>query len=334
MKQLLIICLIVLLSFSVEAQYAVIDHHVKSVTVERKDDVHSLATKITARSTTELEKDRAIFMWIVSNIDYDVRSYMAGRVPDSDPMTVARQKSAVCQGYSNLFMALCIEQNIEAFLVSGFSKGYGFANRKKLENADHAWNAVKADGKWYVLDATWASGHLNHRGHYVKKFQERYFLSNPTVFITEHLPEDPMWQLLNCPVTPDEFLKDSAQVRQLAESKEDFFNFNDTLLHFVTLDPQAQKVASAKRMVRFFPKNTYTAAILVNQVAYNYSLPLNDKEVPLNKKMKAAQKSRKYYQMAYDIAKNSRSDSEKQLLQIIKQNLKNVNDFIQFYENQ
>lgn len=333
-KPALFLIFVLLLGFTAKAQYATIDNHVKSIVVERKDDVQTLAKKITARSSTELEKVRAIFMWIVSNVEYDVRSYMSGRIPDSEPMNVARVKSAVCQGYSNLFEALCKAEGIQAFVVSGFSKGYGFTNRTKLENADHAWNAVKADGKWYVLDATWASGHLNQRGKYVKSFQEKYFLANPTIFITEHLPEDPAWQLLNCPITPNEFLKDSAQVRKIAESKKLCYNYTDTLNQFVTLDMQMQKVATAKRMVRFFPENTYTAAIMVNQVAYEYSATLSNQATPLDEKMQAARKSQKYYQMAYEMVKKARSDSERQVQEIVKKNLKNVNDFIQFYENQ
>ncbi|MFO7864553.1 MAG: transglutaminase domain-containing protein [Salinivirgaceae bacterium] len=333
MKKLLLLPILLALSLTINAQYEKIDDHVKTVKVERKDKIEDIAKKITAISTTEEEKVRAIFSWITLNVDYDVSAFMAGRQPNSNPMNVVRTGKAVCQGYSNLFEALAAAVEIEAYVVSGFSKGYGFSQRKKLENADHAWNAVKINGKWHLIDATWGAGYLNQKGIYVASLQEEYFLSKPEYFIGRHLPEDPAFQMLPCPITPKEFLKDTAEVRQLAAKKDQCYSFADTLNTYSQLDSLQKRIATAKRMVRYFPENTLTPAMLINQAAYHYSIPLNDPEIPLKEKKELAQKSLTYYTIAKKIIDKGSGANERQLKRMIDKNLENVQKFIEFYEN-
>ena len=53
---------------------------------------------------------------------------------------------AVCQGYADAFKLICDKYKVPCVFISGSSDGVG-----------HAWNAVQMDdGKWYLLDATWA----------------------------------------------------------------------------------------------------------------------------------------------------------------------------------
>lgn len=103
---------------------------------------------------------------------------------------------------------------IEVKKLSGFSKGFGYEADKPFTESsqtDHAWNAVRLDGKWFLLDSTWGAGHTD--GHaYVKQFNEFYFLTDPAHFVNDHFPymdndmaESVKWQLLKKPVTLDEF---------------------------------------------------------------------------------------------------------------------------------
>jgi hypothetical protein len=333
MKKTLITIAAILISLSVFAQYETIDAYVKELEFKKSDDIQVMAEKITAKSNSDKEKVRAIFAWIAHNIEYDVRSFMTGRIPKSGPMDVVRLGKGVCQGYANLFEALSEAVGIDAYVVSGFSKGYGYEDRKKLENSDHAWNAVSFNGEWYLMDPTWGAGHVNEKGKYVSMMQEKYFLANPEFFITEHLPEDPAFQMLPCPISPEEFLKDSSQVYKIAKSKESCYSYTDTLNNYAQLDTLQQKIATAMRMYRYFPENTYMPAILINQSAYHYSVPLNDAKLDLKKKMELAYKSLKYYQLAERIIKTNRNPEGKQLHNMIKQNISNVERFIDFYKD-
>ncbi len=53
---------------------------------------------------------------------------------------------AVCQGYSQLFYRLMKESGIDCRIISGTS-----------DNENHAWNIVKLDDKYYLMDVTWDS---------------------------------------------------------------------------------------------------------------------------------------------------------------------------------
>ncbi|PLX22243.1 MAG: hypothetical protein C0599_06950 [Salinivirgaceae bacterium] len=314
-------------------QYETIDTYVKTITFKKSDGIPEIAAKITAKSNTDKEKLRAIFAWIAHNIEYDVRSFMTGRIPKSEPMDVVQSGKGVCQGYANLFEAMSQAVGIEAYVVSGFSKGYGYSDRKRLDNSDHAWNAVNLSGEWYLLDPTWGAGHLNEKGKYVSSMQEKYFLAKPAFFVTEHLPEDPAFQMLPCPITPEEFLKDSTEVFKIAKNKKACYSYVDTLNSYSKLDSVLQKVATAMRMYRYYPENTYMPAILINQAAYHYSVNLNDTKLDLKTKMELARKSLKYYQMAENIIKKNRKPEGRQLYDMVKKNISNVERFIDFYKD-
>lgn len=55
---------------------------------------------------------------------------------------------AVCEGYARAFKAVMDKQNIECVIVVG----YFYDDDGQLE--PHAWNNVRLDGKWYLVDCT------------------------------------------------------------------------------------------------------------------------------------------------------------------------------------
>ena len=63
-----------------------------------------------------------------------------------------------------------------------------------MAEPNHAWNAVKIDGKWQLIDTTWGSGYVSD-GAYVKQFRETFFLPSPEQLAFSHFPQDAAWQL-------------------------------------------------------------------------------------------------------------------------------------------
>jgi len=92
--------------------------------------------KILSNETTQLAKMKAILKWIRANIRYDYN--------DQDAYSVFKNKVAVCQGYSNLMVAMLHTQGIKATVATGFLAQAG----------GHAWVYLLADGVWYVADPT------------------------------------------------------------------------------------------------------------------------------------------------------------------------------------
>lgn len=99
---------------------------------------------------SEVLKEKMIHDYVVNNISYD---YEAAKNIENYEMTVPHSfdiygaliwKKSVCEGYSKLFQYLCYNIGINATQVIGTSNG-----------GNHMWNAVKIDGEWYQIDATW-----------------------------------------------------------------------------------------------------------------------------------------------------------------------------------
>jgi transglutaminase/protease-like cytokinesis protein 3 len=100
---------------------------------------------------------RSIYAWIVYNIRYDHRLAASPKRKKVSLKTILKTRKAVCAGYADLLGAMCKLAGIESEVVTGYSRCYNFGHRRPFSWSDHAWNAVKLGGNWYLLDATWES---------------------------------------------------------------------------------------------------------------------------------------------------------------------------------
>ena len=144
--------------------------------------------------THYVEKIWSIYMWIAENITYDVVGYATKKLGKNDPESVFAEGKCICQGYSLLFKYLCERLGFECIKISGYSKGFGFDMTKPLANTDHAWNAIKIEGKWQLVDNTWGAGYTKN-GEFIRKFQPFYFLTPPQIFIYDHYAENYQLQI-------------------------------------------------------------------------------------------------------------------------------------------
>jgi hypothetical protein len=118
---------------------------------------------------------------------------------------VLHSRKSVCAGYANLFEALGRAAGLEVATIPGFARGYGFRAGSESGDTNHDWNAVKLDGRWQLVDATWGAGHMDEQKRYAREFDGFFFLTPPEQFIYRHFPKDPKWQLLPRPLTAAEF---------------------------------------------------------------------------------------------------------------------------------
>lgn len=158
--------------------YAAIDKHALKATREAEADVPTLVAYLVRPAKTDAQKARAIFRWITDRITYDAESFAVGRFGNVTPDKVLANRTATCEGFTALFNDLCKEAKLEAVRVPGFVP-FGTMTGDNL-SMNHAWNAVKLDGRWYLLDASWAAGDVNPRtGKWEKHFREFWFLTPP-----------------------------------------------------------------------------------------------------------------------------------------------------------
>lgn len=205
----------------------------------------SVATYVNKTFASTEMKVRAYYTWIALNIYYDM-----GRIREmsdskrfgvrgfesttQNPDTVLARKLAVCEGFSKVMDKLCRASGIPSQMVVGYTKT---SDGIVVEEMMHAWNAVKIDTAWGLLDVTWANGYIDSKHVYNKRFSSQYFLTPPKEFLKDHLPLDPMWQLLQQPVSKKYFMDDDS----LHENKKALLNFNDSIAKYLKLNAEDKK---------------------------------------------------------------------------------------------
>lgn len=186
-----------------------------------------LAEELTQGCTTDLQKVKAIFYWITSNIDYRTKPPVFSRYRKRAAMlpieedgndtaalkpldervaeNVLDERVAVCDGYARLFKTLCSYSGLQAEVIHGYARTES-TKRIQRFRPNHSWNAVMIDSVWKLLDVTWASGYISWHGNdFVRQLDEQYFLSSPEQFIREHYPDDLRWTLMDDPPLMPEF---------------------------------------------------------------------------------------------------------------------------------
>ena len=160
-----------------------------------KDNLPSLVQNLTQGVNSTDAKVKILHDWICDNIAYDSEMYFSGRTSKQDPVSVLKKKKAVCSGYSNLMAEMCRLANVEAIVIDGYSKGFGYAGYLQ-EKTDHAWNAVKMGKGWQLIDVTWDAGYLDSKT-FIKRYTTQWFSLTPSQFIYSHLPEKDEFQYLS-----------------------------------------------------------------------------------------------------------------------------------------
>ncbi len=173
------------------------------------------------RCANDLQKARAAFAWVATHIRYDDNAYNSGNIGDQSAPVILKRKHGVCEGYSNLYKAIGEAMGLEVQKIEGYAKAYGYHAGERFEGSDpnHAWNAVKINGEWAFVDATWGSGHAEGgRGHLVsrKVFTPYWFNVNRYEFLFKHYPQDAQWLLVPESVS----LK---QYQEMPQIEEPFF---------------------------------------------------------------------------------------------------------------
>ena len=118
------------------------------------------------------EKLRAAHNWLVENFTYDTVSRDdKSRRLSQDALNVLSVKKGVCEGYTNLFIALERYMGIEGCTIPS-------------AQMNHAWNNTIFNGKWYLVDVTWDDPTGDYEG--TEREMYTYFLTGLTGKDNDH----------------------------------------------------------------------------------------------------------------------------------------------------
>lgn len=153
----------VCLTAQVDYDFFDIDRQIKKAPKITSGALSPLYDYISTISQNELEQVRAIHQWIIVNITYDKEAYKNGKKRiNQGTQDILNRQTAICWGYAKLFHEMAQQLGVESAVISGYARPL-LRDTFALKEANHTWNAVKIDEKWYLLDLTWNSSLLEDR---------------------------------------------------------------------------------------------------------------------------------------------------------------------------
>lgn len=230
MYKLLIIPLSLLLAFGFAdpgiPDFTQVDEHARKL--NRSTSYELTAERLAEPFATDIEKARSIFIWITDNIKYDVQKFKKQQqgpkqhrvfydASESLEDVILKKETrqardcfnkgkGVCEDYAYLYKYMCAQIGIEAVFIPGHGRFSPASINREPQTSNHAWNGVKLEDRWYLLDATWAAGNTNmEKGSFTREYKEGFFMTPPERFLLSHFPDDPAWQLMDPPVDREQF---------------------------------------------------------------------------------------------------------------------------------
>ena len=187
-----------------------IDPNVHAMPDAAQASIATVGAYLVAQFPDPKARVKALHDFVVERLHYDddaLRAIVAGdwkNVPAQDAETVFARRAGVCEGYARLMVALGAASKLEIAYVTGYIRdtarraavGDDATVKASLQGYAHAWNAVKLDGQWQLVDATWDD-----------PGRTLYLFTPPRLFAYDHFPDDPKWQLLASPLSMGEFAR-------------------------------------------------------------------------------------------------------------------------------
>ncbi|XP_029644723.1 uncharacterized protein LOC115218879 [Octopus sinensis] len=191
-----------------------VDDHAIQVSKSTHDSFKDLVWDMifSKNITNELEKVRIVFRWLASK---DLSAFTFQHVEPNSPEEILMGLKTGRTTYAMVFDILCRYAGVHSQIISGFAKGADYRPGQKFTRGSnqHSWNAVYIYGHWCLIDCHWAARRIigkqsstqNDEEDFLYSLDEYFFLTNPHQLKFTHFPDDPKWQLLEQPVSLEEF---------------------------------------------------------------------------------------------------------------------------------
>jgi hypothetical protein len=176
-----------------------------------KEHLPELVSYINEQAETEREKVLYAHDWIAQNVAYDLKQKDGEAERITDAYGVIAHGKSVCSGYANAFKLLLDELDVENKLLNGYSRGGSFQpfreEEREADETNHAWTAVRLEDTWHLIDSTWNAGSTSPTKGFRFQYDRDYYMIPAEDFLYTHFNPNSKWQLVNDPVSYQEFVK-------------------------------------------------------------------------------------------------------------------------------
>ncbi|XP_050400017.2 hillarin [Patella vulgata] len=209
-------------------KYTDIDSNAIKAVASPQSTYDSLLGEITRGCTTDLQKLRAVYMWLaVQKIESESYPKIYDNSTPRGYMKNIKHKNGT---YTDFFTLLCRAARLPCVIVRGKGKSLDYeVGDQDFTNLNSRWTAVYVDGSWRLVHPLWSfravagfskgnwiliedEGQAVNRkesessGHDVTGLNEFYFLTDPDEFIYICRPDKDPWQLLAQPWSMDKYI--------------------------------------------------------------------------------------------------------------------------------
>lgn len=207
-----------------------VDKHARETPQEKANNFQELISYLTSVCTSDIEKVRAIFVWMGTQAI--ATSDFSSATDNETPLGFMRLIKEGRASYSAFFAVLCRHAQLPCVIIPGYAKSAGYEvgdSEEQVRRLCNSWNAVFVDGSWRFVFPLWACcalvGHstgaytkVEAKGEAVREketqaagvtvtqLNDYYFLTDPKNFIFVAFPTEARWQLLPRPWTIETFI--------------------------------------------------------------------------------------------------------------------------------
>lgn len=190
----------------------------------------SMALYLDLHLDSESDKLEVLYSWMTQKMTYNVFPTLEQKFKDDreEVCHTLRKRTGICRHFTKVFALVAEKMDIPVFRVSGYIRNHSGS----LQTSLHSWCVAKVDGHWYCYDPTFGMG-VVHDNRFVSRQSMGYCKMSPQESIRDHMPCDPIFQLLKTPVSFEDF--DAGKTQDLKLNGE--FNFNDSILAYQCQSP-------------------------------------------------------------------------------------------------
>ena len=287
-NHILIILFTLTYQFSFAQNYKTIDEKVKQYPLYK--NLNTLNIRVNNDFENDQAKAGAFYTWIALHINYDLehigkpkpfnvifyrtlKEYQKKKRQADLKIIwkIMREQKAVCSGFSLIFKELCDLSGIESHVIKGVTKVNASEINSNKNIKNHAWNAVKINNEWKLLDITWSTGFQDLKTKsWVKDFDDTYFFMNPEHFLTSHYPEYSKWQLTEHKINRTTFFSSPIFYPKYFESGIKLSPYQNGLIKVLNTNKKSisitfEKIADTSKIHYKFSKDKFVKTLHLKQ---------------------------------------------------------------------